>query len=41
MKYLEKEKSMQRHEIQLELPNINTYKFIASKNEMEFYNCAE
>tara|TARA_Y100000766_G_C18441912_1_gene381745 strand:- start:49 stop:174 length:126 start_codon:yes stop_codon:yes gene_type:complete len=41
MKYFEKEKSMQRPEIQLELPNINTYKFIASKNETEFYNYAE
>jgi len=41
MKYLAKERSMQRPEIQLELPNINTYKFIASKNEMEFYNHAE
>ncbi|MDC2982728.1 hypothetical protein OAZ81_00400 [Pseudomonadota bacterium] len=41
MKYLAKERSMQRPEIQLELPNINTYKFIASKNETEFYNHAE
>ena len=41
MKYFEKERSMQRPEIQLELPNINTYKFIASKNETEFYNYAE
>ena len=41
MKYFEKEKSMQRPEIQLELPNINTYKFIASKNEMQFYYHAE
>ena len=41
MKYFEKERSMQRPEIQLELPNINTYKFIASKNETEFCNYAE
>ena len=41
MTNLEKERSMQKPEIQLELPNINTYKFIASKNETEFYNYAE
>ena len=41
MTNLEKERPMQKPEIQLELPNINTYKFIAAKNETEFYNYAE
>ncbi len=41
MTNLVKEKPMQKPEIQLELPNIHTDKFIASKNETEFYNHAE
>tara|TARA_Y200000002_G_scaffold142887_1_gene118057 strand:+ start:984 stop:1109 length:126 start_codon:yes stop_codon:yes gene_type:complete len=41
MTNLVKEKPMQKPEIQLELPNLNTYKFIASKNETEFSNHAE
>jgi len=30
---------MQKPEIQLELPNIHTDKFIASKNETELQSC--
>ena len=35
MTNLEKERPMQKPEIQLELPNINTYKFIASKFDIK------
>ena len=31
---------MRNPEIQLELPNLNTYKFIIADNETDFYNDA-
>ena len=40
MKNIKKDKTMQNPEIQLELPNLNTYKFLISGNETDFYNDA-
>ena len=40
MKNIKKDKTMQNHEIQLELPNLNTYKFLITGNETDFYNDA-
>ena len=41
MENIKKEKTMQNPEIQLELPNLNTYKFLITGNETDFYNDAE
>ena len=41
MENIKKEKTMQNPEIQLELPNLNTYKFLVTGNESDFYNDAE
>tara|TARA_B100001079_G_scaffold96249_1_gene82616 strand:+ start:648 stop:785 length:138 start_codon:yes stop_codon:yes gene_type:complete len=41
MENIKKEKTMQNPEIQLELPNLNTYKFLVTGNETDFYNDAE
>ena len=40
MENIKKEKIMQNPEIQLELPNLNTYKFLVTGNETDFYNDA-
>ena len=40
MKNIKKDKTMQNPGIQLELPNLNTYKFLISGNETDFYNDA-
>tara|TARA_B100000989_G_scaffold203106_1_gene153694 strand:- start:1997 stop:2134 length:138 start_codon:yes stop_codon:yes gene_type:complete len=40
MKNIKKDKTMQNPEIQLELPNLNTYKFIITGHETDFYNDA-
>jgi len=40
MTNLKKDKMMQNPEIQLELPNLNTYKFLITGNETDFYNDA-
>jgi len=41
MENIKKEKTMQNPEIQLELPNLNTYKFLVTGNQTDFYNNAE
>ena len=38
MKNPKKEITMRNPEIQLELPNLNTYKFIIADNETDFYS---
>ena len=38
MKNIKKDKTMQKPELQLELPNLNTYKFLITGNETDFYN---
>ena len=40
MENIKKEKTMQNPEIQLELPNLNTYKFLVTGNETDFCNDA-
>ena len=40
MTNLKKDKMMQNPEIQLELPNLNNYKFLITGNETDFYNDA-
>ena len=40
MKNSKKEITMRNPEIQLELPNLNTYKFLVTSNETDFYNDA-
>ena len=40
MENIKKEKTMQNPEIQLELTNLNTYKFLVTGNETDFYNDA-
>ena len=40
MKNSKKDITMRNPEIQLELPNLNTYKFIIADNETDFYNDA-
>ena len=40
MENIKKDKTMQDPEIQLELPKLNTYKFLITGNETDFYNDA-